>query len=800
MPTHGIRHHVWIFLLSMALLMQEIAVARALSVALMSHYAFVAISLAMFGIGLSGLVVYLLPERFPASRLDALVGRFGLWFALAAPLSMLAFLNIHVTQELNMTGLFTLTAAYLILMVPFYIGGTAVSMLLTHRSDDISRIYFADLVGASLGCLATVLMLETLPAPAVPSVVGAVVAVLAVTLGWKERTNKVAAVGIAVAAVVIGFAGVSTDLFQMRYVKNWNHVYSEYEVWNSFSRISAFHMSEGIGIANVTPLKGSGKDYPAEDYPDTMMLDIDGSAWTPMMEFDGDLESVQFLRGSVLYLVHNLKKDANTLIVGTGGGRDLIAAKAFGQPRVLGIELNPLMEHVVQERYAEWSGRPYTMEGVEVILDEARSRLHQIEEHFDVIQLSLIDTFSLNAAGGFVFSENNLYTTEAFQQYFDHLTDDGILSLTRYYVDAYPLEVVKLLAMARQAWEAQGIADVAEHILVVRQGLNATALMKKSPFTATEVDKIEAIAADNGMQILYAPVREANNVSIDTVVTTPDLTAFTDSHEFVIEAPTDDRPFFFNFLRGRIEYVPQANQDPFRFLLQWDDALRLMRTVITVVSVLAALCFFGPLLLFARDGIASTQLNLTIPLLLYFGCLGYGFMMVEIPMMQQLVLLLGYPVYALAVVLFAILLFSGIGSLLTSRFENSPEKALPLSLGAIIVLGTLYRLYLPELTEIFLPYTTNIKILATVVILAPIGLALGTAFPLGIGILRRVNEGLVPWAWSVNGALSVVASVLAPFLGSKIGFSMAMNTGVAAYALALILILYVARRPELEGA
>ena len=792
-PTPARRHYVLIFVLSLALLMLEIATARILSVVLLSHYAFVAISLAMFGLGLSALIVYLLPDRFSADRLDAQLTAYTWRFGLTAVLCELFFINFPVTQELSFDGFLTLSVAYTVLAIPFFCGGVCVALLMTHFSAAISRIYGADLLGASLGCLVVVAAMQIMPAPYVPGVVGVLGCVTALCMGRASGLSRVAMPAIALAVVGgLLLVGIPTGLFTLRNVKNWHGFYSEYEAWNAFSRVSAFTHS-GSAAATL-PLRNPDSEYP--NSPGAMFLDIDGTAWTPMFQFNGDVETVGFLRESVNYIAHHLRHDGHVLVIGTGGGRDLLAAHVFGQPRILGIELNPLMGHIVNGVYGDYSGRPYTQIGAEVIFDEARSRLAYLNEHFDVIQLSLIDTFSLNASGGFVFSENYLYTTEAFEEYFRHLTDQGILSVTRYFVPKYPVEILRLLAMVSAAWRAEGVADPAQHIVVLNQGFNGTLLAKRTPFTAEEIDKLKALAAENHINVLYTPGSTDGHREIRDLLTSADPAGYIEGYPFLIYPPTDDRPFFFHFLRGRLPEEPSKQDDPFGFLIQWNHALSLMYLLIFVVAGLAGVFFFGPLLLLARRGMSNVPARLAAPLLLYFACLGYGFMVIEIPLMQRLILFLGYPVYALAVVLFALLLFSGVGALLSSRFAADSQRAVTRVLTVVVALSLLYAFFLPAILRPMIGIPIAMKIVVSVLLLAPIGMALGMAYPLGITILRRVSEGLVPWAWGLNGALSVVASVFAIFISSRVGFTATMITGSITYFVALMCMLSAGRAAE----
>lgn len=783
------RHYLAIFLLSMSLLMLEIVTARVLSVALFSHYAFVAVSLAMFGIGLAGLVVYLLPQHFTAARLDSQLVAYTWRFALSAVLSMVVFLRIRVIQELSLAGFFSLTLAYIVLAVPFFLGGICIALLMTHCAVRIGRLYSADLVGASLGCVGVVAAMSFMPAPHVAAWIGTAVALTAVGLGWQATPRRV--VGPAVAlllALLAVLLGHNTDLLRMRYIKGRVNYYAEYEGWNAFSRVATFPSL--LNAAQQVPLREDFERYASSIFPPAKNIDIDGTAWTPMVGFDGDFTRIDFLRFTVLYVVHHLRPGASVLVIGTGGGRDILAAKTFRQPSVLGIELNPLMRHIVQERDGEFSGRPYTLPGVEVIIDEARSRLSTLDRRFDVIQLSLIDTFSLNAAGGFVFSENHLYTVEGFREYFRHLTEDGVLSVSRYYQEAYPLEILRIASMVRAVWEAEGAARPGDHVVVLVQRNTATLLAKRSPFAAAELTGLQQVAGSSGMRVAYRPdQRDGGSSELATILTDPDWRAFLAAHPFRIDPPTDDRPFFFDFLRGRLaaESIPDERADPFQFLRLWHEAVVLLYGLIAVVTLLALVFFVGPLLLLLRQPFRGGGAA-TAPLLGYFACLGFGFMMIEVPLMQHFVLFLGYPVYALAVVLFALLLFSGVGSLASARFADSAAPSLTRLLVVIVVTASLYAYVVPLINAALIGASIWVRIPVSLLLLAPIGLVLGMAYPLGITVLRGFGEQLIPWAWALNGALSVVASVMAIFIGSRLGFTFAFLTGVAAYAVALSMI------------
>jgi SAM-dependent methyltransferase len=790
------RHYVTVFVISMALLMLEIAIARILSVALVSHFAFAAISLAMFGLGLSGLAVYLSPQRFAVDRFDAQLIRYAALFGVSAALAVPLFLRLNIVQTISAIGFLELSLVYILLAVPFFFGGICVSLALTHGSARIGRVYFADLAGASAGCLAVILAMELGSAPLVAVVVAALATVVSVVLALTVAPRQLLASATALLAVLIVLAlGATTDLLRVVYIKgNVTHP-PRVEHWNSFSRVTAFD-SPNLNAAQILPLAAPPAERAGAHHPKTMVLDIDGGAWAPMTNFTGDFAPLHFFRQSILYAVHHLRPSTDVLIIGAGAGRDILGAKVFGQPSVLGLELNPLMRRIVQEDLGDYSGRPYTLPGVEVIVDEARSRLSSLPQGaFGIVQLSLIDTFTLNASGGLVFSENYLYTLEAFREYFRRLKDDGIFVVTRYYAPQYPVELMRLAGMARAAWEAEGVPRPADGIVILGQAMNFTVLAKRTPYTDDELAQVEKVAAMNGMEVLYRPGLEGPGyASVGTLLTTDDFTGFVDAYPFLIGPPTDDRPFFFHLLRGRLAAadIPDGAGDPFQFMRLWTDSISLMYLLVAVVTALAIVFFVGPLLLTTRQRAARPAAIVAAPLLLYFACLGYGFMMIEIPLLQTFILFLGYPVYALAVVLLSLLLSSGVGSLLSTRFAD-PGRALIRVLIAIMVLGALYLGFVPMVIKALLGLAVPLRIAVTAILLTPIGLLLGMAFPLGITVLRGYSEELVPWAWGLNGALSVVASVLAIFLGSRFGFSLAFLTGIAAYGVGLLLMVGLPR-------
>ena len=437
----------------------------------------------------------------------------------------------------------------------------------------------------------------------------------------------------------------------------------------------------------------------------------------------------------------------------------------------------------------EFSGRPYTLPGVEVVIDEARSRLHRCRERFGIVQLSLIDTFSLNAAGGLVFSENYLYTKRGVPRVLPPpQATTASSSSPATYVPEYPLEILRLAGMARAAWEAEGVARPADCVVILGQGMNSTVLAKRTPFTADELAQLERSPRDerHGRALSPRPRRPGDARSAPCSPPTTS-TRFVDAYPFLIGPPTDDRP-------SSSTSCAVAWRRPI-----FPTCRRSVPVPAAVARVVSLMYLLSP---WSRRWPSSSSSARCCspaaarapagawrgPVLLYFACLGYGFMMIEIPLLQRSCCFLGYPVYALAVVLFALLLFSGIGSLLTSR-APAPRAAL--------VRCWAHRPCRPATSS---SCRGDRRLLGSrsgcasddVLLLAPIGLVLGwrsrSVSPSCAG-----SEELVPWAWGMNGAMSVVASVLAIFIGSRFGFSSAFVTGLVAYGVGLLVMVVLPR-------
>jgi len=763
---------------SLATLVLELTLTRLFSATMFYHFAFLAISLALFGSGASGVFVYAARPRLDDERAAHLLALASALFAVTTVVALLVILSHPLSPV--MPGPSTLAALawiYGAAALPFFFSGCVITLAITAWAARISRLYLFDLAGAAAGCLVLVPTLSLLGA--IDTVL--LVSVLAALGGWlvSRRGYLLPLAGLAAALLAWNASTGTIALTRSKGLSEEGVVFSR---WNSFSRVT---------VAKT-------------ESPDRMLIFIDSDAATILFKDASDLDRHHELADQIESLAYHLGGRDRVLVIGPGGGVDVIIARLLGASDVTAVEVNPLVAREVmsKEPFRSFSGRLYEQPGVRLVVDEGRSFLRRSEEQYDLIVATMVDTWAATAAGAFALSENNLYTVEAFSDYLDRLAPDGILSMTRWHQEP-PDQLLRLVSLGRVALAREGVRDASEHFIVVRgvpaqsQPLaTATVLLKKSAFTPTEVERAEAFARRLGLEVLYSPSTRPEN-DIARLVQTGDPAAMWRTYQSNIAPPTDDSPFFFQSVRlDRMLSKRWARGEWRRTNL---GTLVLFGLVgITLVVVVAFI--LGPLLLL-RGRLTGSRRG-RLPFLLYFAALGVGFIVVEVVLVQKCVLFLGHPAHALTVVLFSILLFSGLGSLLSGRFPGG--EGLPASLGLVLVAvaGTigLAVLVLHPLFYGLVHLATVWRVLITVAVLAPLGLVLGMPMPTGIRILHDRAPELIPWAWGVNGAASVLGSVGAVALAMVEGFDRALLLGAILYLVALVLIRRAVRvTPPAEG-
>jgi hypothetical protein len=516
---------------------------------------------------------------------------------------------------------------------------------------------------------------------------------------------------------------------------------------------------------------------------------IDADAATVLSRNGADVERHAAQADRVEALAYRLRPGGRVLIIGPGGGNDVIMARLYGAREVTGVEVNPIIARdvMMSEPFRGYSGQLYEQPGVRVVVDEGRSFIRGSREAYDVIQGTMVDTWAATAAGAFALTENNLYTVEAFTDYVGHLSPRGVLSMTRWYLEP-PDQLRRLFSLARAALQKMGIDHPERHLMLVRgpsepgsDRAPATFLLGRAPFTDEESASVETAARRHGFTVLYSPTRRPRH-DFALLAETEDLDAVWSATESDIAPPTDNRPFFFNSVRLRNLGAAAGSVGEWR---KTNLGTFVLFSLLGITTVLTAVLILGPLAV-ARGRVLAVGTGTKLACLLYFASLGAGFIMLEVALVQKCILFLGHPVYSLAVVLFALLGFSGVGSLLSGRFPDGRlRRVLPRLLAGLAALVVVYVLVLSPAFYALVQLARPYRIAITVALLAPLGLAMGMPMPVGVRVLAGESPELVPWAWGVNGAASVMGSAAALVVALLAGFDQAMLAGAALYLLAL---------------
>jgi hypothetical protein len=786
--------YLGLFFVALATLMYEILLTRIFSVTMLYHFAFVALSLAMFGMTAGALIVYLAPWVFTPGRLRSHLALAAVIFPVAIVLSFLTQLSIPFRVHPSIVAIYAIAFTYVVIAVPFVVSGVVVCLALTGFPARVSRLYAADLAGAALGCVLLIFVIGYSDGPTAVLWVSALASIGALMFALDDGSRRLR-LGAVTTAVVLAAAAVGHTalvwqgfpIFRILYMKGSFESRPLYEKWNSYSRVrvrgsqAEYEAPQGWGLSPTLP-EGSRVRQ--------MQMDIDVGAGTVLTGFDGDLQAVQHLKYDVTNIGYYIRPEPNVLVIGAGGGRDVLSALAFGARSVTAVEINKDIIRTVNGRFGDFTGHLDRDPRVRFVNDEARSFVARSQERFDTIQISLIDTWAATAAGAFVLSENSLYTVEAWTTFLRHLTDDGMLSVSRWYFRDRPAEMYRTTTLAVEALRALGVTDPRSHIAVIRNMQLAnrpedtpdgvgTILVSRRPFTGAELDVLDRESARLQFDVPFSP-RDARDQTYVRLTTPDGLPEFLRSYPVNVAAPTDDSPFFFNMLRLRDVFRPELLD--FGKLSLNMKAVATLALLLVTVTFLTAVCILLPLWLTR----GQVRLAGAGPLFVFFVSIGLGFMLIETSQMQRLIIALGHPTYGLSVVLFSLLLSSGIGSFLTAGVtaRTASSEGLRRLIGTVAVLA-IFGGVTPATVTWVEPMTTPVRIAACVALLFPAGFFMGMAFPLGMTLAADRARELTAWFWGLNGAASVLATVLSVCISLTWSISTAFWAGWVCYTVAL---------------
>ena len=794
-----------LFFLSAAALLFEVDLSRILSVSQFYHFAFMVVSLALLGYGASGTALALFPAMLQKSPRQSLV-----WLSLASGLSILGgyilinqapFDSFSIAWDRRQALLLALH--YLVLTMPFFFNGLAVGLLLTLTPKSAGRTYAANLLGSAAGCVLALVAPLKLGAEGVVvlssglAFLPAAIATLAGESNPEPATKKQKWLALLLAAA--GLVFVLSDLVMrftlgsgfpllelhlspyksLSYLLQQPEARTESRQWNAFSRVDV------VSSPGIHTFPGLSYRYLGA-LPAQQGLLVDGDDLSPILGPGANLNFTGYLPNAIAY---QLRPQATALILGGRGGLEILTALTQGARRVAAVEVNPLITAVVPV---------YNSPAVETILSDERSFLRNTTSQYDVIVLSLNTAFHPVRSGAYSLVEDYRYTVEAFNDALERLAPGGIFVVTRWLQNP-PSEDLRTFALAVTALERQGL-DPKERLVALRGYQTATFLIKIQPFTAEEILAIRHFAEDRAFDLTYMPgvsPLETNRFNIlpmpvyyqayHALLAPEPRREYYQQYPYEISPPTDDRPFFGHFFKW--SQSAQVLSELGKTWQPFGGAGYFIILALLALSVcLACLLILLPVVLArfrtSRPGVAAIGPERQVikapspgVYVLYFALIGLAYLFVEIPLIQKFILFLGQPSYAMAAILFTLLFFSGIGSLLAERLP------LQLDLALLILLLLVFPFLVPYLFQSTLGLSFWLRLSLTVLLLAPLGVLMGVPFPGGIG--RLATHGFssqIPWMWAVNGSASVISAVLAALLALTFGFTWVLRLGAICYA------------------
>jgi MFS family permease len=788
-----------IFFVALSTLMYEILLTRIFSVTMGYHFAFMAVSVALFGMTVGAVIVYLKPAVYTRENAKPLLVKNSVLFSLTIILSFLFHLFVPFLHGLSVMGLAIVVLTYVIISVPFVFSGICVSLILTKFPERVNKLYAADLLGAALGCILVVEAIDIGDGPTAVFYTSFFAALSSVFfLSGSEKRSRVKVIGYG--SAILLFAAVHTvlvnnnnPLIRLYWIRGEWAEKPLYEKWNSFSRVSI----DGDSTKYEIPFGwGLSDKYDRSRKIRQLMLNIDAHSTTVLSRFDGNKDSLEHLKYDISNVVHNIRKDADVLVIGSGGGRDVLTSIAFNQKSVVGIEINKDMIKALNGEFGGFTGHLDKYPNVKFVGDEARSYIQRHKDLYDIIQVSVIDNWSATSSGAFVLTENALYTLENWKLMIDRLKPDGILTVTRFY-RSKPSEIYRLISISTSALLENGITNPRDHLVLLKMNQlerekdrsgTGVIMLCKTPFNKTELNVIDSICNVLKFEKALTPNIVTDSAFAYIASTGEEQQNYVSEFTVDITPPTDDKPFFFHLLRFRD--LPNK-----ALWHNWDmefnvKAIFILTTLTFTMIVLTLACVLIPLKLTSK----KVNLKGSGLLFLFFAGIGFGFMLVEISQIQRLNIFLGHPTYSIAASLFTLLLSSGLGSYISSKYiKELNRKSIAWNFISLIAVLLLFGLLTPLIIKNFREAETYVRVIIACLILFPIGLVMGSAFPLGMKSAAKFNEAITPWLWGVNGVTSVFASVLSVVIAMTYGISASFWTGLGFYGVASVSLIIFCR-------
>ena len=797
-----------IALLSATALSYEILLIRLFSIIQWHHFAYMIISLSLLGYGASGMFLSLTRDWLRPIFSAAFMAN-GLLFSFSSIICFLIGQQIPFNPLEMIWGghqIIYLLLLYLLLALPFFAVANCIGLALTQFTNDIPRIYGFDLLGAGIGALGIIALLFLVDPMTALYVIGSL-GLLATAVGFFESRLRPRWI---VALLFAGAVSLPPILHHQEIPLQLSPYKSLSQTLTVMGTEVIEEHSSPLGLLTVvkSPVipfrQAPGLSLNTSLEPPTQLgVFTDGEGMSVITNDDGQRDSFAYTDFFTSALPYHLLSRPKVLILGAGGGADVLQAKYFSAESIDAVELNPQMADLVSNTYADFAGNLYTDKNVHVHIDEARGFVATSNTQYDLIQVALLDAFSASSAGLYALSESYTYTTEALIDYIQHLPPDGMLAITRW-IKIPPRDGLKLFATAAESLERMGVKEPGHQLILIRSWKTSTILIKNGVFTENDIEVLRKFCEARSFDLGYYPGMVAAEANRHNILDRPyffeGATAllnkekggnFINRYKFNIEPATDDRPYFFHFFKWSAfpELVSLRASGGLPLLGQ--GYLVLIATLLQAVLA-SILLILLPLWSGYRRGTKPSSFFIRHEqfwVVIYFFSLGIAFLFIEMAFIQKFILFLRHPLYAVGVVISGFLLFAGLGSNYSSCLKTSitsRRNVLILPVAAIAGIALLYLYLLPVLFQHLLWLPDPLKVIVSLCLIAPLAFCMGIPFPLGLSSLSIRAPKLIPWAWGINGCASVISAVLATLLATHIGFRGLVVAAVCLYFLAAI--------------
>ena len=809
--------HIIIFSISLFCIVLELFFTRILNLKTWNHIVYVIIPFALLGCGIGANFYLIFHKTIDKFKKDNVIAFILFFLALTAVAS--AYFLIHLVVQMMYLVIFfisqkavlTLLVAYSIIMIPFVFIGFLVVYLFSTDAQASHKLYFFDLLGAGLGAYVFFPLIENVGVFRSILLLSILTFLLFLLITFPRHKFK-SIVFIILMSWIAFFTVSEPQNYHIDPSKGWEYIPSHFDKnsyetvvskWNSLGRTDIYRFTDEKIRDELFKNQGPGvfginlEPVPEFSYITTNF--IAGTALFNLSEKELATKNSKIkLFSQVMELPYKLLNHPKVVIIGTGGGREIFIAKSHEAQEIIGAEINSTIYKTMSAggQMHDYSGRIYTNEPTKIFNVDGRHLVKILKPNsYDLIVLTLVDTFTGLSSGAYAYAESYLYTKNAIFDYLRVINDDGFVVINRWLYSDKPREALRLFVTALEVLKDLGVKNPLDHIAVGSEEW-AAVMIKKTPITPQQRLIMKNYFRSFNQKMVYPPYDTNQELKEPQLSFYGYAQAFKENQEklflkgypYDISVITDDRPFFYK--HNKLKFFKHGWTPDFYPIFHTGNIVFLAQGFILGEALLFVILFiFGPLLIFRTQRFKNIPSKVLIPFMVYFSCLGAGFMFFEISLMQKFTLLLGSPIYSISVTLAVLLITAGVGSLLVPLGEKvfgTKQKLLMLLTIFLISFFMISQLFGTRILDQCIGFPFAGRIILASLMLLPIGICLGMFFPSGLFLLSKERKDMLAWAWGLNCGFSVLGSILSIIIAQFYGFALVMSLACLMYVLAVL--------------